>query len=1214
MLIFLSRSRNAMQIYQFLKSACICQLFIKSARQAFDSHLTNRFAALLLISALIAPIFLFNPVWKTSARSGASLSQSPAPISAPPQSFVFPGDDSNAAGYLVSTLKSAKESVSDFFTTPQLPEGFEMAKPVSPASAFASSTAFFFGFGAERTKPVAAPAPMLLPAGTVSFDFDADGKADVARWRSSNGGWSVKQSSDDSVITHTLGSGSDLIVPADYDGDGITDFAVFDSSGEWTIHPSTDSPFTVTMYFTRQSGDKPVVGDWDSDGKADPALWRPSNGTWSIAESNNSYTVTSYQFGQSGDIPVPGDYDGDHLLDKAVYRPTGGYWYVQGTTSGFVSTQWGLSSDIPVPADYDGDNKTDYSVYRGSTGTWYAYKSSGTNGQYISQTWGNYGDQPVPADYDGDGKADFAVWRPTTGNWHVMKSCNYDGTCSQGNLYKYAQLGANGDVPAEASYLKQIGSLVQGYELNEARLSPKNATGGTDLYSRNFSWGTGLVSLPGRAGLNAGFGMSYNSLVWTKQGNNIYFDTDHSNISPGFRFGFPVIEPAYYADGDKDVFSYLMATPSGGRVEFRQLSGASDTYETADSSYVQLKTVGATNPNDSAEDITITVTGTDGMKMNYEWKAGAFRCAKITDRNGNFIEIQHDEYGLLRTVTDTLGRVITVYYDSEFYPISIKQTWKDNNGQGSNVTHTYATFTYTTQEITTNFSLPSGGGNYGPPNTTVLKVLQKVTFPTESNSTGPHTVFSYNTWGQVKQITNYSADDTQLNYVKVNLPADATNSQTDCPRFTETRSWVRNFNIQNNSEQEVVVNNSIPTSGTYSTPAGSITAALIEVSMTGHPNNLITKTYVGASGWKESLPIVTEDCVSTGCSGSDKKRWTWTDWTQDNTSLSYTQNPRVTETKVGDGTNTKRTTVEYLTEPNTDMVQYGLASAVNVYAANQTSVLKRVENDYNLTSAYTSRRIIGLPAASRLYDENNNLMSKVTYAYDEGNFSDSSSEQNISSVIQHDNTGYGSSLITGRGNLTSTTRWNVEYPTSSSYAVTSSVKYNIAGAPVSQIDSLGRIVKISYADKFNHTTSNLYTYAYPTKVTEVANTDTDNNFSEIKYRFDIGANVWAKSPKPAGNTSGKETTREFDTVGRLLKETLVNTGAYKRYEYFTNGIQAKSYTTIINEDGDGNLQEDEVLSESWTDGAGRVLRSRAEHPGSTGGLDGVLANMTCSAG
>jgi YD repeat-containing protein len=1183
-----------------------------------------RLIALMLITVLVAPVILFNPIWITSAQKGSSSLQSAAPASAPPQSLVFLENNSKIFVKFVSSVKSANESISGFFTTPQLPEGFEMAKPVSSFSAFPSSIAGFFGFNAKSAKPVSSapnPVSMPLPAGTVAFDFDADGKADFSRWRKSDGGWSVKKSSDNSIVSYTLGTSSSKIVPADYDNDSKADYAVFDSSsGGWTIRKSSTNTDQTLSGFG-QSDDKPVVGDYDGDGKADPSLWRPSNGTWYTAQSNNSYTVVSTQFGQSGDIPVPGDYDGDGALDKAVFRPSDGYWYVLGTTSGFYGFHWGLSGDIPVPVDYDGDNKTDLAVYRGSTGMWYAYKSSGT-GQYIAQTWGNYGDQPAPADYDGDGQADLAIWRPKTGNWHVYKSCNYGGTCSQGNLYKYAQFGANGDVPAEASYLKQIGSLVQGYELNAARLSPKNSTGGTDLYSRNFSWGTSMVGLPGRAGLNAGFGMSYNSLVWTKQGTNIYFDTDASNISPGFRFGFPVIEPAYY-DDDKDTFSYLMVTPSGGRVEFRQLSGASDTYETADSSYVQLKTVGATNPNDPAENITITVTGTDGTKMSYEWKAGAFRCNQIKDRNGNYITINHDEYGVLRTVTDTLGRVVTVYYDGELYPTSIKQTWKDNNGQGSNVTHTWATFTYTTQEIKTNFNSTAIPNNYGPPNETVLKVLEKVTFPTETNLAGPHTVFAYNTWGQVKQITNYAADDTPLNYVKVNLPVDHNvTAQTDCPRFTETRSWVKNFNLQNNAEnteQEVVVNNSLPVSGTYSTPAGSIAAALIEVSMTGHPNNLITKSYVGASGWKESLPLATEDCVSTVCSGSDRKRWTWTDWTQDNESLSYTLNPRVKETGVGDPTNVKKTTVDYRLLPNTTISEYGLAETVKVFDSDLSTVLKKVETDYNLNSAYTSRRIIGLPSEIRSYGRESgslNLMSKVTYTYDEGDFSDTGLEQNIPNVIYHDNTNYGSGFVTGRGNLTSMKRWNVD-PANSSDFVTSSVKYNIAGAPVAQINpwdgTSTRQVKISYGDNFNDTSTSRNAYAYPTRLY-----DPEGNYSEVKYRFDIGTNVWAKSPDVNSSIQGKVSARIYDSAGRLQRESVFKGNqaysnnqehAYTRYEYPTNNVQSKVYSTVIDTDADGADADDEVLSESWTDGAGRVLKSRtpfAYSGGSTTVWSGAL--------
>ena len=99
----------------------------------------------------------------------------------------------------------------------------------------------------------------------------------------------------------------------------------------------------------------------------------------------------------------------------------------------------------------------------------------------------------------------------------------------------------------------------------------------------------------------------------------------------------------------------------------------------------------------------------------------------------------------------------------------------------------------------------------------------------------------------------------------------------------------------------------------------------------------------------------------------------------------------------------------------------------------------------------------------------------------------------------------------------------------------------------------------------------------------------------MKYRYGTGANVRAQSPAPAANTQGKITEREFDSLGRLLKDKVVNYGgAYTRYEYPTNGVQSKVYSTII--DTNHNAA-DEVLSESWADGAGGVWQSRTECSG-----------------
>ncbi|HEY0429705.1 MAG TPA: hypothetical protein VGC76_18125, partial [Pyrinomonadaceae bacterium] len=489
---------------------------------------------------------------------------------------------------------------------------------------------------------------------------------------------------------------------------------------------------------------------------------------------------------------------------------------------------------------------------------------------------------------------------------------------------------------------------------------------------------------------------------------------------------------------------------------------------------------------------------------------------------------------------------------------------------------------------------------FGPANSTSISVLDKVTF-----ADGSYTKFDYNGYAQVYKTSNYAQNDGLLNYTWRNIETPSSN-QTDCPRFTQTKTKIANFNLdQYGAAQEIVYNNSITTNQSYSLPDSiSGTATKIEMSMDNDPYSSVTKIFVGSSGWNEGLPIATEDWATEN-STSSRKRWTWTNWTQDDITKSYIVNPRVTETRVGDTTNTKKTQVDYYLQTGTNISTYGLTKEVRVYDANLSTVLKTAKAEYIMDTAYTSRRIIGLPSKSELYEGTSTLMSKVTYAYDEGNFSDTTLSQNIS-PIQHNDNNYSSSFITGRGNLTSTTRWDVNYPTTSSAAVTASVKYNTAGLPVAQIDPLSRAVQISYADNFNDSNNSRNTYAYPTKIIEAANTDTNNNYSQVKYRFDIGANVWAKSPKPTGNTSGKETTREFDSIGRLERETIVNTDAYTRYEYPTNGVQSKVYSTVIDTNNNGADSSDEVLAERWTDGAGRVRMSKTDNPGSTGGYTGAI--------
>jgi hypothetical protein len=223
---------------------------------------------------------------------------------------------------------------------------------------------------------------------------------------------------------HVLGDMGSRIAPADYDGDGLTDYGVFDSvpPSRWTIDYTAGGSILTAFGIP---GDIPQPANFVGNSQAEIALFRPSTGQWLIQTLPGSTASPMPAFlpplllGNAGDIPAAEDYDGDGFADVAIWRPSTGDWWIHFSSLGPQPVfHWGTPGDIPVPADYDGDGNADMAVFRPSNCYWYIWRS-GTNPHPLVFHFGLATDMPIPADYNGDGKADAAMYRPSDGTWWV---------------------------------------------------------------------------------------------------------------------------------------------------------------------------------------------------------------------------------------------------------------------------------------------------------------------------------------------------------------------------------------------------------------------------------------------------------------------------------------------------------------------------------------------------------------------------------------------------------------------------------------------------------------------------------------------------------------------------------------------------------------------------------------------------------------------------
>ena len=94
-----------------------------------------------------------------------------------------------------------------------------------------------------------------------------------------------------------------------------------------------------------------MPADFDGDGKTDMAVYRDGEATWYVMGSTDGFRAV--QFGSPADIPAPGDFDGDGKADLNVFRPSRGIWYrLNSSTGAAITTPFGVTGDRPTPAAF----------------------------------------------------------------------------------------------------------------------------------------------------------------------------------------------------------------------------------------------------------------------------------------------------------------------------------------------------------------------------------------------------------------------------------------------------------------------------------------------------------------------------------------------------------------------------------------------------------------------------------------------------------------------------------------------------------------------------------------------------------------------------------------------------------------------------------------------------------------------------------------------
>jgi hypothetical protein len=285
-----------------------------------------------------------------------------------------------------------------------------------------------------------------------------------------------------------VGAGPTAAATADFDGNGTTDLAVANSSGNSVsiFLGNGDGTFGSGVNYQTAVGfpDAILTGDFNGDGKLDLAVLLERSNQVSILLGNGDGTFGAHQEFSTGQNPVgfaAADLNGDGILDLAVANLTDNTVSIllgngDGTFKAHKDYATGVNPEFVAVGDFNKDGQLDLAVPNNNDNTISILLNAGSG---TFPTHNDVATAPVPtgavvADFNNDGNLDLAV--STASHSLSVLLGNGDGTFKTQVPYV---TGANSQMIATAD-LNADGKLdlaVANFTDNSVSVLPGNGDG-----------------------------------------------------------------------------------------------------------------------------------------------------------------------------------------------------------------------------------------------------------------------------------------------------------------------------------------------------------------------------------------------------------------------------------------------------------------------------------------------------------------------------------------------------------------------------------------------------------------------------------------------------------------------------------------------------------------------------------------------------------------